>query len=52
MEQEHHAGCELREKTGDKCTCTQPGNVAHCPKCGTKTWHIDGVCEWADGHKE
>jgi hypothetical protein len=25
--------------------------VAYCSFCRTKTWHFDGVCEWADGHK-
>jgi hypothetical protein len=25
--------------------------VQHCPVCGARTWHVDGVCEWADGHQ-
>ena len=24
--------------------------VQFCPICQTKTWFVDGVCEWADGH--
>ena len=24
--------------------------VQFCPICRTKTWFVDGVCEWADGH--
>jgi hypothetical protein len=25
--------------------------VWYCPHCRCKTWHCDGVCEWADMHK-
>ena len=25
--------------------------VQFCPVCRCKTWHIDGVCEWSDGHE-
>ena len=25
--------------------------VQFCPRCRTKTWHLNGVCEWSDGHK-
>lgn len=32
----------------------QPGKgaetVQHCPVCQCKTWHLDGVCEWSEGH--
>jgi hypothetical protein len=24
--------------------------VQYCPICRTKTWHVNGVCEWTDGH--
>lgn len=24
--------------------------VQFCPFCQTKTWFVDGVCEWSDGH--
>jgi hypothetical protein len=24
--------------------------VQFCPICRTKTWFVDGVCEWSDGH--
>jgi hypothetical protein len=24
--------------------------VTYCQHCKTKTWHVDGVCEWSDGH--
>jgi hypothetical protein len=24
--------------------------VTYCLICRTKTWHVDGVCEWSDGH--
>ncbi|MCL2429260.1 MAG: hypothetical protein FWD12_08520 [Alphaproteobacteria bacterium] len=24
--------------------------VRYCPSCRADTWHVDGVCEWADGH--
>jgi hypothetical protein len=24
--------------------------VQFCSYCGTKTWHVGGVCEWSDGH--
>jgi hypothetical protein len=26
-------------------------DVRYCPFCKCKTWHVNGVCEWADGHK-
>jgi hypothetical protein len=26
-------------------------SVRYCLMCRTKTWHMDGVCEWSDGHK-
>ena len=26
--------------------------VRFCPKCGTTTWHVSGVCEWSDCHKK
>ena len=25
-------------------------SVAYCQHCGCQTWHVDGVCEWSDGH--
>jgi len=25
--------------------------VQFCPRCGAKTWHVGGVCEWSDGHR-
>jgi hypothetical protein len=30
----------------------EPQTVAYCPICRTETWHLDGVCEWADGHEQ
>lgn len=26
-------------------------SVQFCDICRCKTWHVDGVCEWADGHE-
>lgn len=41
--------------TKSHCEChVQPGvtsDVRQCQLCGCKTWHTNGVCEWADGHK-
>jgi hypothetical protein len=25
--------------------------VEYCPVCRTRTWHVERVCEWADGHE-
>jgi hypothetical protein len=25
--------------------------VQYCQICRCKTWFVDGVCEWADGHE-
>jgi len=27
-----------------------PETVTYCPVCRAQTWHVDGICEWADGH--
>jgi hypothetical protein len=27
-------------------------DVKFCPQCRCTTWHVDGVCEWIDTHKE
>ena len=26
-------------------------DVRYCRFCKCKTWHVNGVCEWTDGHK-
>jgi hypothetical protein len=31
-------------------TLLKRSTVQYCPICRTKTWHVDGVCEWLDGH--
>jgi hypothetical protein len=31
----------------------EPGaDVRYCQHCKCKTWHVDGICEWSDGHKD
>ena len=27
-------------------------DVKFCPQCRCTTWHVDGVCEWIDTHRE
>ena len=27
-------------------------DIKFCPQCRCTTWHVDGVCEWVDAHKE
>lgn len=32
-----------------ECSCPVR-TVQFCAKCRCTTWHVDGQCEWSDGH--